>query len=760
MTDISASRPKTESITSKHTIMIKIGNTRNLILVLAMLLLPVAAMADGINKGFYKKAAEKVWAIDDEKIFDAATVIPDSISQGQSGVIIARQDYFEVNREEQNAYYEAGGRTNRTKVTHARRTMVKLLDHSAVERYSEFEFGGSMIRQIYGFIVRAASENAFGARVHKPDGTVADIDLSTALEISHGKKGGKDKTFRIAIPALEVGDVIEYFYFNEYMKESGNISGIDMVLTDRYPIMTRLITGTFDPSLTSEFYSYNGAPSIVPISGGDRITARMEVNSVPAIAFDKFVYDERQLPFIRLNVINNFQRKGENYFIASTARPGGVYSSVNTGSIIREAKENIAFIADYLDRSTRSISPIPDRALKVAKNYAKNHPEATPRQLADAAYMAVRYCNLIADEDNYVSSPFMMAMFMKNVVDKLKIYPKESTGIGIINSRTEVPTEELSGWNQSNFIYCAADTAYMMFPGFNIAPGELPGLFQGEKGRIFQGNLRNAEDLSQITEFIEKDRLYSGNQTKAALTVSLLENDPSILEVVRSVELTGCAKRAGRDLVDYAEWIRGAEKHLDIAKPYKIKEYDELARENELREALSAECAAVSGFTPDSIMAYTVDERGFLPGSEAMKYTMQCHVSGLVENLGNDISVTLGRLLGHVEKIDGSERERFLDAMLPSAYQNSHTLTLKVPQGYKVDATSLEDFNRNVGSSIGAFAAKATVNDAGDVEVQCLIRVKRATIPLQFWPQLRDLYDAGSQFADASIVLVKNNPDQ
>lgn len=94
MTDPSALHIKAESITSKHTVMNKIGNMRNLTLILAMLLFPVAAMADGINKGFFRKAAEKVWAIDDDKIFDAATVIPDSISQGQSGVIIARQDYF------------------------------------------------------------------------------------------------------------------------------------------------------------------------------------------------------------------------------------------------------------------------------------------------------------------------------------------------------------------------------------------------------------------------------------------------------------------------------------------------------------------------------------------------------------------------------------------------------------------------------------------------------------------------------------------
>ncbi len=732
----------------------KHGAWRLAALLLTAALIVQAAQAAGIDKGFFKKVTKKVWALESENIFDPATPIPDSISAGQSGVIIARHDYLEVKRDEQNTIYHSTGRTNRTEVEHIRRSMVKLLDHSAVEYYSDFEFGGTAIRRDYGSALDAMAKNAFGARIHKADGRVIDIDPSTALEVSDGKKGGENKHFKIAIPSLEVGDVIEYFYYSKYVRERDDVCGLDMEISDRYPIMSRLISGQFTPELSSEFFSYNGAPTVTRIPGKNEITVRMMAKNIPGVAFDKFVYSERQLPFVRLNVINNYCLYDENFFIATTARRGGVHNQIGSAPIILEAKENIAYIAYLLWKSTKPISPIPSRALTMVKNYIKSHPGATPRQIADAAYLAVRYCNHTAGDDS-LSSSFLLAMFMNDVMDHLETFPLTSTGIGIVNSRSEVPTDELSGWDQSNFVSCVGDSIYMMIPGFNIAPGELPGEFQGESGHSFLGRLREFTKLTPVNEFKVPDRKYSGNSIKTHLTVSLAPDAPSAVNVSRSVELSGSCKSLGADLVDNVEWLRGVEGYLGVEKPFKVKDYDVEDRDKELRNVLRDECEAVTGVKPDSVMSYRITHRGFLPGEDKMEYSSECRVSGLVEDLGGDISLTLGRLLGHVEKLEGSERERLLDAMLPTAFTHMHLLTLKVPQGYKVDETSLADFNRNTANPLGVFATNAKLNDEGDVEVQCVMRVKYATAPLAGWPMLRDLLDAGSKFADSSLVLVK-----
>ena len=153
-----------------------------------------AVSKTGINEKFFKKAAEKVWTNDAAGVFNPSTPIPDSIAQGQSAVIIARMDYFETKRDEQNSYYTVSARTNRTLVNHSRRSMVKVLDQSAVDYYTEFEFGSKSERKEYGFLIDTQVENAFGARVHKADGTVVDIDPKTALEISDGKKADKTKS--------------------------------------------------------------------------------------------------------------------------------------------------------------------------------------------------------------------------------------------------------------------------------------------------------------------------------------------------------------------------------------------------------------------------------------------------------------------------------------------------------------------------------------------------------------------------------------
>ena len=167
------------------------------------------------------------------------------------------------------------------------------------------------------------------------------------------------------------------------------------------------------------------------------------------------------------------------------------------------------------------------------------------------------------------------------------------------------------------------------------------------------------------------------------------------------------------------------------------------------------ESEIVTGARPDSIMDFSITERGFLPGRDRMKYRTTARYSGLVEDLGGDLSVTLGRLAGHVARLEGSERERLLDAMLPTSYQNTHLITFKVPQGYKVDKTSLAEFNRQTANSLGAFAVIASEDENGDISISCVLRMKYATIPLQSWPLMRDLYDAAAQFADAAIIFTK-----
>ncbi|MDE6465066.1 MAG: DUF3857 domain-containing protein [Muribaculaceae bacterium] len=712
--------------------------------------------ADGIDKDFFRKAARKAWALESEGIFNASTEIPDSISAGQSGVIIARHDDLIGRREEQNTMYNQYGRTNRTTLQHINRVMVKLLDRSAVERYSEFEFGESGENREYGLVLTQEAKTAFGARIHKPDGTVVDVSLDGALEVSDGKKGGSNKSWRLAVPGLEPGDVIEYFYYAEYMNEDDDIENVDMSFANRYPVMRRLITGSFDRDLTAEFRSYNGDIDINRNFGANENTVCVSVSDIPAVSFDRFLFEERQLPFLRLNLVNNYLRPGELPDYASTARRGGVYLNVSRPQIYHESMEYTARLANLLHDARRPVSYLPQRALKMTKDYMRAHPEATPREIADAACMALRYCNYVAKDNEKVGSSLWLALFHNAVMEGLDVYPRSQTGIGFVNSRLEVPTADIAKWSQTHFVSVVGDTCYMLLPGFTTVPGELPGIFQGEKGARLTGQLRDLTHGTMPAEFTVPDLKYSGNRTFAELVVSFDPEERTRLHVDRHVVLRGSAKSVGKELNGRPEWLREAEDFFGIPenKRYAVKGFDPASREREVRDALRDECRTVSGFRPDSIISCEIVSRGIMPGKSDMEYNMSFNADGLVEDLGGDLSVNLGRLLGKVDKIEGSERDRLLDAMLTTAFQDIHSLKLKVPEGYKVDETSLADFNRTMNTPIGIFSAHGVVNAEGDLEVQCVFRFKQADIPLRSWRMMLDLTDAAADFAGAGIILV------
>ncbi|MDE6437287.1 MAG: hypothetical protein K2K69_07260, partial [Muribaculaceae bacterium] len=124
--------------------------------------LAVPTMDAKINQKFFRKAADKVWKTGAE-YFDPKVEIPDSISADASAVIIADYNFVDVDRN----YFENNFRTtDQSKRTKFTRTMVKILDESALEKFSEFKFGSK--QKVMGMfnIQLSAADHAFGARVH------------------------------------------------------------------------------------------------------------------------------------------------------------------------------------------------------------------------------------------------------------------------------------------------------------------------------------------------------------------------------------------------------------------------------------------------------------------------------------------------------------------------------------------------------------------------------------------------------------------
>ena len=234
---------------------------RIMMLAVAVSVLAMYSWANKVDQKFYEKASKIVWAMELPQ-FDSKAQVPDSLYANESAVIIACYRSVDVKRVEHsniskytttlNAY------TNAIDCKKVMRVMVKLKDAAAVEKFSEFDIDAKDKESIDSYNIMHTN-SAFGARVYKADGQVNDVDCSEVFTVTEGKKD-KAMKHKIAIPGLEPGDVLEYFYYDEIWLDELDLDPIQFPFFRDYPTINYTIRCSIDPQLTVEYRSYNGAP--------------------------------------------------------------------------------------------------------------------------------------------------------------------------------------------------------------------------------------------------------------------------------------------------------------------------------------------------------------------------------------------------------------------------------------------------------------------------------------------------------------------
>lgn len=698
-----------------------------------------------IDKKYYNRIADKVWKTPDS-LFIAETEVPDSLIKENSAVIIAWSDDIDVDHIVNNSIYTSSGQTNRMRREHVKRAMVKLLDQSAIEKYSDFEFGYQREIKYRGFTIYSHKE-AFGARIHKPGGEIVEVDLSQAIETGDGKKGKDDRYYKLAIPGLEMGDILDYFTYSEELAEGYDLEAKDVAISSNYPVLARRVRISTNPAMTVEFKGYNGVPNLKRLTNvSNRQAAELEVYNLPAINFSRYLMPARQLPFIRIQFLNNNHRR----YMSSHARSGGLYANIHTGKIMSEFR-------DFL-KGVVYDSPLNGKALKMVRNnFLKQNPGATARQIADAAYLAVKHSELTGKtESEKVSGSFERALIFTDVLKNLNVYPADSIGVGLINPRSDVPIDDISAWEEARFIVVTPDATYFIPPNATVAPGEMPGEYKGEKGLVYMGNRTEITPRTAARDIFIPGKKLNENSLVTADTITFIDNDR--LAMNSTLRLSGGMKSALADFTNSTEWIEEVEKYLLVPanKQYTDKSYDRLERVRENKTDLVKVFENIYGAKPDSVMAADFQSRGITPENPDIVLNATTEFSGLVEPLGNELSLSLGKLAGMPQALKENERKRMLDVMLPFVNQKTHTIVVRHPAGYHFDPASVEALSRNVAQMHGQLFVQAALDDNGDLNVTTVMREKFADVPLALWSNFMDLVDSEAAFGDASVILVKD----
>lgn len=693
------------------------------------------------DEKFFKKAAKIVWEMELPD-FNPSVQIPDtSLYKDESAIILAayKNVTVKLSKHFNLSKFSSTGQefTNAIDAKIITRRMIKLIDSKAVEEYSEFDIESKDKESISNYSYQY-NNTAFGARIHKPSGEIIDVDCNEAYTITSGK-GRKEKAeeHKIAIPGLEPGDILEYFYYDEIWLDEFDLDPIIFSFAQNYPIMTYKIECHIDPSLTIEYRNLNGAPLLYRGTSNEHsIGLEVTALNLAKREYGNWMSPARQVPYIKMRVLNN---NSKLTYRPKSARRGGIFCSLP----IKHYFDDISYILHDFDPPVKIVS----RATKITKKYIESHPNLTQRQIIDVAWLATVYSTLI-DEDSH--SNIALSTYFPDVLKKLKI--KKDTGIGVVNTINDVPITEILHWKEPDYMNMVGDSCYIFTGDYCFKPGELIGGYEGEEAAVFWGDRKEFDQISAVMIQLPTSRA-SQNTFRTDINASLNPDDDNIIDINRTVTFKGAVKSIASKLIDSGKYIKCVEKFLEIEEKDRHELKHDSVKIKETQDKLfRAETESVLGVEPKDIHSYNITEIGATPDEPTVSYNMSCNVDGLVKRAGKDLVISLGKLFGNPTEITGSKRDRKSAIVLESPSQNRYVLNFTIPDGYIVNETSLEMINKNIVNECGAFYAQAKVND-NILTIQINERYLHYVIPIERWNKFLEIIDTSVAFSNTAIVL-------
>ncbi len=706
------------------------------IITVAICLIPLKAIAMGSDMKYLDKIYDQVMSIHTE-LFDPFTPVPDSTAERYSCVILSELDYLD-------AKHEVGsGAVPKTYIRSLSfsRQMVKLLDNSAVEEMSKFIFGKKTSQKVSHYKY-ADMKHIFGARIIKPDGSVLKVDLSEGFAVKVGKKSGKGKTsqYKIDIPGLEAGDVLDFFSGIDQWIQEFDLPPINFVVPTNYPVLNYFIEIKTSPELTVEYHTYNGATELQESIDEEGFNlASGTFTDIPVMTDRLFTEPLRTIPFYSFYVLNNTSHM-RRYL---SNRKGGIYCNLEPGLVFND-------IYNYIGSVPGLKSELAAQIAKYTNEYLRQHPDAGRREVFDASWIAANYLNK-TDKDFGYPELIVASIFCSQML-KAPMYAS-SAGVVFVNPHSKVPTREIAHWDSPSFGSMIEDTLYLCSSLTHYRPGELPGEFQGEEGGSYMFSPQGIPNLAPAMFRIKESTPFDNRIT---LISNLKILDDGSIKGSNELELKGATKKKGVIFNTTADWISSAEDYLGIPEKKRSDkgegDYDEdLAR-------LQEGCEEINGLFyggPDAVISEVeIQSRGNMPGDPTFRMTYDIEIPDAITYAGDELIIPVGYFSGNIHRLDGVERKRQSDIYMDTPNQDYLDITFEIPEGYTVDPESLESLYMNVSNPVGAFFVQAVQTEKDKVCLKIRGKMNLSKLPSAAWPGVLELLDTRSSFCDAQLVLI------
>ncbi len=683
--------------------------------------------------------------------------------KNESAVILSKSFESETSTQKKGKFViiaaAVPNQTNRTRTYHER---VFLNDKAALEKYSTISYQKSLNRtQRFGFTKFVNESNTFiGVKIIKPDGREVVVDTDEEVLLKNSKT---DHEGKLAVPDLQVGDIIDYYVcVVEKEDEKGSLYEIE-VLNEEYYTLNYYYSYTFNNKYNISLTTGNDCPNFMEEKDKDgNITYTMSGKNLPKQSGSQWVSVFRTYPYFEIIPI------------LSTSKERSMEKGLS-------GKDNAARIAAY-SKSKYTEDPIVKKAyVKDVKEAYKNarasyrsgkaFKSAPTDSIVSKMYDYWRFrtfCNNFG-YGNYSDLTLNTCIDYRNAYSFSEVLKKNKIDheLIIVTSRLWKKLEETKNLNDVNFIIKIAgkEPSYMYFNKVHNVFNELPATVQGEEGHsIYQYYHASKEKPSFKPVKLpvipaERNLLTEEIHVKVSEDMQKLLIDKSVSEsgVLKitdqqyflDMKLVDAQLRKKTRQKGSIEALVKKNYSKTFRERFKVSFENDLKRQDEYFTQLVKEQYDIKDARVNN---KKIINSGLFNTNPELVYSSSFTLDNFVNRAGKNHLLNAGMLIGTVLPLKADERNRDIAVYMPAARKLNYNIYFQIPENYTVKG--IENLNKNIKNECGEFNANSSIKDG-----KLIINVSRIYNnnfeKADRWPKIMDLLDAAYDFSNQKVLLEK-----
>ena len=632
---------------------------------------------------------------------------------------------------------------------------IKLLDQASVDNYSEFYFSRNRTAYYNLFY-----KNFVGFRIIKPNGDVVVIDSKKEMIV---EKDNYEIKKKIAIPNLQVGDILDYYLFNyryEYqsnIKQRRKASGTNYYLAEdqyllpkKYPVIKLKYEIIADEDWRITLKGINNCEIKESKTGDDEYRFIVESEDLDEIGdlYWDFIYRTR--PSFKLyaewqtNYIKKLEKDGSKYFSIREADEEVIQNNVKA---LYDADISGLF-GDFIKFLKKNKQENISKEKKIEEYYYFLRHRFVNMHLMYDAYNETMERSI--SHFNFCQHMIFALKKLDISYDYLLAVPRKEGNIPeILSTRETLPILKIN-FSTPKFIYFDGKHSK-----FNLLPLSIEGV-----------NCMAVKKSSNKKDFIFKD--YQMPESNAENNI--LSSKTELQFIDQSLNIEGNIAVKGQDMPSYQNYfvsifdfvfnenIKYSTKRWGdptILKDGKMKDKIIQMREDKEHEfKKNFEEYIVNYLEIDKLEIGSVKKEKLGIDSEEDEFMIKYNATSneLINKVGSNFIIKIGKLTGTQIQIKEDEFERNYDVYVPYPRVETHSISLTIPENYELKG--VENLNKKVENQYGSFESKAVLN-GNKLEFECTQKIITNFVKKEDWNNLIEILNAAYNNQQQEILLKK-----